>query len=285
MIGRRSACPRRCRVRGGSALAGTPAPGRLGRGRGLVRPRRRRDPGRARRRRRPDPADVHERHRVPPEGRDHDQPGADQPVRRLHRRRRDDVRRRRGPRPALLPLRPAALLPDRRRLPRRHEHRAARPRPGAPPADDRALRRDQAVLPADGVDRPAAPPGFDDDRPVVAAQGLLRRVGDAGRGPARAGRAPARTWRCWNFYGQTEMAPLATILQPHEQLTHIGSAGRASLNVETRIVDDDGQPVAAGHGRRDRPPQPAGHDRLLERPRAARPRRSPAAGSTPATSA
>jgi fatty-acyl-CoA synthase len=50
----------------------------------------------------------------------------------------------------------------------------------------------------------------------------------------------------WNFYGQTEMAPLATILQPHEQLTRIGSAGRASLNVETRIVDDDGAPVPPG---------------------------------------
>jgi fatty-acyl-CoA synthase len=50
----------------------------------------------------------------------------------------------------------------------------------------------------------------------------------------------------WNFYGQTEMAPLATILQPHEQLSRIGSAGRASLNVETRIVDDDGVPVPAG---------------------------------------
>ena len=49
-----------------------------------------------------------------------------------------------------------------------------------------------------------------------------------------------------NFYGQTEMAPLATILQPHEQLTHIGSAGRASLNVQTRIVDDDGRPVPPG---------------------------------------
>jgi fatty-acyl-CoA synthase len=50
----------------------------------------------------------------------------------------------------------------------------------------------------------------------------------------------------WNFYGQTEMAPLATILQPHEQLTRIGSAGRASLNVETRIVDDHDEPVPPG---------------------------------------
>jgi fatty-acyl-CoA synthase len=50
----------------------------------------------------------------------------------------------------------------------------------------------------------------------------------------------------WNFYGQTEMAPLATILGPDEQLTHPGSAGRAALNVETRIVDDADEPVPAG---------------------------------------
>ncbi len=50
----------------------------------------------------------------------------------------------------------------------------------------------------------------------------------------------------WNFYGQTEMAPLATILQPHEQLERAGSAGRASLNVETAIVDDAGAPVPPG---------------------------------------
>jgi fatty-acyl-CoA synthase len=50
----------------------------------------------------------------------------------------------------------------------------------------------------------------------------------------------------WNFYGQTEMAPLATILGPDEQLAYAGSAGRAALNVETRIVDDLDQPVPAG---------------------------------------
>ncbi len=50
----------------------------------------------------------------------------------------------------------------------------------------------------------------------------------------------------WNFYGQTEMAPLATILRPHEQLEHAGSAGKASVNVETMLVDDDNNPVAPG---------------------------------------
>ncbi|MGW4488231.1 acyl-CoA synthetase [Amycolatopsis sp. NPDC004368] len=50
----------------------------------------------------------------------------------------------------------------------------------------------------------------------------------------------------WNFYGQTEMAPLATILRPHEQLPKAGSAGRASLNVETRIVDEEGRDLPPG---------------------------------------
>jgi fatty-acyl-CoA synthase len=52
--------------------------------------------------------------------------------------------------------------------------------------------------------------------------------------------------RLWNFYGQTEMAPVATILKPHEQLTRLGSAGRAGLNVETIVVDDSDQPLPAG---------------------------------------
>src|SRR5919112_480732 len=50
----------------------------------------------------------------------------------------------------------------------------------------------------------------------------------------------------WNFYGQTEMAPLATILRPHEQLTHAGSAGRAAINVETMLVDEFDNPVPPG---------------------------------------
>ncbi|WP_139977499.1 fatty acyl-CoA synthetase [Nocardioides litoris] len=49
--------------------------------------------------------------------------------------------------------------------------------------------------------------------------------------------------RLWNFYGQTEMSPLATALGPDEQLAYAGSAGRASLNVETRIVDPEGSSV------------------------------------------
>ena len=52
--------------------------------------------------------------------------------------------------------------------------------------------------------------------------------------------------RLWNFYGQTETAPLATLLPPHEQLDHAGSAGRASLNVETRIVDEHDEELPPG---------------------------------------
>ena len=50
----------------------------------------------------------------------------------------------------------------------------------------------------------------------------------------------------WNFYGQTEVAPLATALQPEDQLRKLGSAGRATLQVETKIVDNENNEVARG---------------------------------------
>jgi fatty-acyl-CoA synthase len=52
--------------------------------------------------------------------------------------------------------------------------------------------------------------------------------------------------RLFNFYGQTEMGPLATVLKPADQERKAGSAGRAALNVETLVVDDADQPVPAG---------------------------------------
>src|SRR5699024_7588086 len=45
---------------------------------------------------------------------------------------------------------------------------------------------------------------------------------------------------------QTEVAPLATALGPEDQLRKLGSAGKPTLNVETKIVDDDGNEVARG---------------------------------------
>ncbi|UED73081.1 acyl-CoA synthetase [Brevibacillus sp. DP1.3A] len=50
----------------------------------------------------------------------------------------------------------------------------------------------------------------------------------------------------YNFYGQTEVAPLATVLQPKDQMRKAGSAGKPALNVETKIVDDDGNEVPRG---------------------------------------
>jgi fatty-acyl-CoA synthase len=52
--------------------------------------------------------------------------------------------------------------------------------------------------------------------------------------------------RLWNLYGQTEIAPLATMLGPEDQLRKPGSCGRAVLNVETRVVNDDMQDVKPG---------------------------------------
>ncbi|MET7761372.1 fatty acyl-CoA synthetase [Streptomyces sp. NPDC005393] len=50
----------------------------------------------------------------------------------------------------------------------------------------------------------------------------------------------------YNFYGQTEMSPIATVLGPADQERKAGSAGRAALNVETRVVDEDDRPVPPG---------------------------------------
>jgi fatty-acyl-CoA synthase len=50
----------------------------------------------------------------------------------------------------------------------------------------------------------------------------------------------------WNLYGQTEIAPLATVLKPQAQLRKAGSAGIAALNVETRVVDENMVDVKIG---------------------------------------
>ena len=52
--------------------------------------------------------------------------------------------------------------------------------------------------------------------------------------------------RLWNLYGQTEIAPVATVLRPEDQMRKPGSAGRPALNVEIRIVDESGADVAVG---------------------------------------
>lgn len=52
--------------------------------------------------------------------------------------------------------------------------------------------------------------------------------------------------RLWNLYGQTEIAPVATVLKPEDQVRKAGSAGLPTLNVETRVVDENGRQVAPG---------------------------------------
>lgn len=52
--------------------------------------------------------------------------------------------------------------------------------------------------------------------------------------------------RLFNFYGQTEMSPLATALKPEDQLRKLGSAGLPVLNVEIRLVDEDDNVVSVG---------------------------------------
>ncbi|MEX6722875.1 acyl-CoA synthetase [Parapedomonas caeni] len=52
--------------------------------------------------------------------------------------------------------------------------------------------------------------------------------------------------RLWNLYGQTEIAPVATILFPEEHAAKLGSAGRPTLHVETRVVDEAMADVAPG---------------------------------------
>ena len=164
-----------------------------------------------------------------------------------------------------VPLRAAGLLLLRRRLPRRDQHHPARPGPGGAAGDDRAGAGHQAVLPADGVDLAAAPPRLRHHAtspPCARATTAPRRCRSRCSASCSGG---CPTSQFWNFYGQTEMAPLATILRPHEQLARAGSAGRAALNVETMLVDDDGNPVPPGRGRRDRAPQPARGAGLLRR--------------------
>ncbi|MDE2362425.1 MAG: AMP-binding protein [Hyphomicrobiales bacterium] len=55
--------------------------------------------------------------------------------------------------------------------------------------------------------------------------------------------------RFYNCYGQTEIAPLATLLRPEDHDARPASAGRAILSVETRVVDFEMNDCAPGvHG-------------------------------------
>lgn len=50
--------------------------------------------------------------------------------------------------------------------------------------------------------------------------------------------------KIYNYYGQTELAPYHTILKAKDALSKLGSAGLGGLNMETRLEEDDGTPIA-----------------------------------------
>ncbi|MBW8784678.1 MAG: long-chain-fatty-acid--CoA ligase [Novosphingobium sp.] len=52
--------------------------------------------------------------------------------------------------------------------------------------------------------------------------------------------------RLWNLYGQTEIAPVATVLFPHEHAERPSSCGRPALHVSTRVVDEEMRDVTPG---------------------------------------
>ena len=58
-------------------------------------------------------------------------------------------------------------------------------------------------------------------------------------------RAALPALRVYNCFGQSEIGPLATVLQPEEHDERPESCGRPVLFVELRVVDDDGADVAA----------------------------------------
>ena len=235
---------------------------RLGRRRRLVAGRPRGGPGRAGGRRRPGAADVHLGHGVASEGRPALEPLADQPVRQLRDRRRDERGRRRGPRAADVPLRAAGLLLLRRRLPRRDQRDPSRARPCGAARDDRAGAGHEALLPADRVDLAAAPPRLRRDGPVVAAEGLLRRLADADRGAARAaaaapGRRAVELLRADRDGAAGDHPAPARAAGTGRQRGQGGDQRRDPGRRRRRRAGP------AGHDRRDRAPQPARGARLL----------------------
>jgi acyl-CoA synthetase (AMP-forming)/AMP-acid ligase II len=48
------------------------------------------------------------------------------------------------------------------------------------------------------------------------------------------------------LFGQTEMSPITTVFRPEHQLTHTGSVGTPTRNVQVAIMDDDGTLLPQG---------------------------------------
>ena len=86
--------------------------------------------------------------------------------------------------------------------------------------------------------------------------------------------------KLWNLYGQTEVAPLATMLPPEDQLRKPGSARARGLERGNARGRRRHARRGAGRHRRDRASHAASHARVLQATRSGRPRHSRAGGST-----
>ena len=187
------------------------------------------------------------RHRVAAEGRDAVEPALIAQYVSCVDRRRDERRRRRAARPAAVPLRAAGLLLLRRRLPRRDQHHPARPRPGRDAARRSSRERvTKLFCPPTVWISLLRHPDFDTHRPVVAAQGLLRRLGHAGRGAARSCSGGCPTSRCGTSTARPRWRRWPRSCGPRSSCRRPARPAGAALNVETRLVDDDGKPVPPG---------------------------------------
>src|ERR1019366_2369139 len=128
---------------------------------------------------------------------------------------------------------------------RRDKHHYRSPDAGQSAAADRTIRHQLGFRAADRLDLVATFAIVRFHRPFQPAQGIY----GASIMPVAVLREMAQRLpkvRLWNLYGQTEIAPLATMLGPEDQLRKLGSCGRAVLNVETRVVDDAMRDVAPG---------------------------------------
>lgn len=66
-------------------------------------------------------------------------------------------------------------------------------------------------------------PSEDETQPVEVLRELAARLPEV---------------RLWKLYGQTEIAPVATMLGPDDPLRKAGSASRPVLTLEMRVIDD-----------------------------------------------
>ena len=116
---------------------------------------------------------------------------------------------------------------------------------------------------ADDVRRAAAPPATRDDYDVCA---LRLCVSGGAALPVEVMRGFEEAFGCkiLEGYGLSETSPVASFNHPDRERKP-GSIGTPIEGVEMKVVDDDGNEVAAGRGRRDRDPRPQRHEGLLER--------------------